>query len=249
MAASPSGKDKIVRWARIFVGAYDLSGDARTFSSCDSEFSEAETTGWSEGIHTFLTSGQRMAGVRGYQALLNDAAGRSYAALAQSTGTQNTFPVTLMFGGGNAPAVPDPAYLMDGVQLSDAVTFDGGVAVITTDMLPRSAGQVGNPMGIVLANQALTTTVSLGSHDNGAASSSGWLANIHVTVSSGGEWAFVLQHSTDDTSFSTLGTFTVDGSIVEAESLSGTGTVNRYVRLTATRTSGTCTIACAYSRN
>lgn len=245
MAATTSGKDKVLRWTRILFGPYDLSGDARTYGSADLTFSEAPNWGWSNAVMGVLAGSTRMVGIRDFQALFNDAAGRSFAAL----GAGELWPISMLFGGGGEPAIPDPAYLMDGVQIGNAVSFDNDIAVLTGSMLPASGGQSGNPLGVVLANQALTTTVSLASHDAEDNTASGWMANLHILVSSGGEWTFTIEHSSNDSTFATLGTFTLDASTIDAESISGTGLVNQYVRLKATRTSGTCTVAVTFSRN
>lgn len=246
MAATPSGKDKLLRHARVFVGGYDLSGDARTFGSLDNEYNEVEITGWSESVMNFLSEARVMAGVRQFQAITNDTTGRSYAVLK---GGNLAYPVSILFGGGGEPAVPDPAYLLASVQMSDTAGFDGGVGVISADFLPRAGESNGKPMGVTLANSALTASTNGASHDNEASSADGYHANIHITASSGGAWAFKIQHSTDDSAWSDLASFTVTGDTVEAEHISGTGTVNRYVRFVSTRTSGTVTAVCAFARN
>lgn len=94
--------------------------------------------------------------------------------------------------GGGEPAIPDPAYLMDAVQIGSAITFDSDIGVISGSLLPRSGGSSGNPLGVVLANQALTVTASLASHDNEGATTNGWMANLHVLVSSGGTGLSIL---------------------------------------------------------
>lgn len=246
MAATPSGKDKLMRHARIFVGGYDLSGDARTFSSLDNSYQEGDITGWSESVYNFLAAMPRMVGIRGFQAIANDTAGRSYAVL---NGAGGAHVVSVLFGGGGEPAVPDPAYLIPAVQMADSSTFDGGVGVIAGDFLPRSGDSAGNPNGVTLANSALTASTNGASHDNEASSANGYHANIHITASDGGTWAFKIQHSADDSAWADLASFTVAGDAVEAEHISGTGTVNQYVRFVSTRTSGTCTAVCAFARN
>ena len=245
MAATTSGKDKVLRWTRILFGPYDLSGDARTYGGADITFSEAPNWGWANSVMGVLAGSTRTVGIRDFQALFNDASGKSWETMVGGA----LWPVSMLFGGGGEPAIPDPAYLMDAVQIGSAITFDSDIGVISGSLLPRSGGSSGNPLGVVLANQALTVTASLSSHDNEDATTDGWMANLHVLVSSGGEWVFEIEHSSNDSTWTTLGTFTIDASTTDAESISGTGTVNQYVRLKATRTAGTCTVAVTFSRN
>lgn len=249
MAATPSGKDKTMRWMRVHVGGYDLSGDARTFSSLDSTFGEADTTGWNESVYNYLSDGRRQVGIAGLQVLMNDDTGRGYAVLKDG-GT--AYPISLFFGGGGEPAVPDPAYILPGLTLSGNAALDGAIFTINADAKFRATNYAAgsdNPHAVTLSYGAKTSTTTGTSHDNEAASTAGWSAILHVTASSGGTWEFKLQHSTDDSSFSDLATFSADGSAVTAEYASGSGTVNQYVRLVETRTSGTVTTSCAFARN
>jgi len=79
--------------------------------------------------------------------------------------------------------------------------------------------------------------------DNGAATTGGYIAFLHIPQTTGAiasnTWSFIVEHSSNDSSFSTLATFTADGSAITAERLEGSGTVNRYVRFKYTRTAGT----------
>lgn len=251
MAIVTSGKDKLMRHLRIFIGGYNLSGDARTFSSLDNKFEGVDVSGWSEFVRNFLVDGWRQVGVRGFQALLNDATGRAFAQLKDA---ENTSRLSLLFGGGGEPAVGDPAYLMSSIQLSDLAGWDGRAAAIgPMDFLPDAAqysNDIDNPFGVVLqAETSLSATTTNSSHDNAASSANGWHANIHVTATSSGNFAFVIEHSSNDSAWSTLGTFTTTGGSVGSEQLSGTGTVNRYTRVVSTRTAGTVTAVVTFARN
>jgi len=249
MAESPSGKDKRLKDARLYVGAYDLSGDSRNYGSLDNGFDQVEFTGWSENVMNFLEDGRRILGLRGYQAHLNDAAGRAFTILKDAP---NNVPLSFVMGGGGDPAIPDPAYLMYGVQISDVGGFDGGAGIITADFLPDAAqydAYMEGAMGVLLsAATSRSATYTGGSHDNEASSVNGWQANLHVLVSSGGTWAITIEHSTNDSDWATLTTFSADGSTVVAERKSGADTVNRYTRAVLTRTSGTLTAVITFGR-
>lgn len=242
MAVTKSGKDKVQRYFRLYVGGIDLSGDSRTFGSADNMFEFVDLTGWNQTVRNGLPDGVRQVGLRGYVAHFNDTATTgSYSVLASS---DNASRLSLLFGGGGAPAIGDPAYLLGSVQISDQGSIDSGAAIITADFLAdaRQYNAASNPAGVVLhPATSLSSTTSASSVDNGGATSNGARANLHVTVTSGGTWAFTVEHSTNDSAWATLMTFSADGSSVTSEQQSSTGTVNQYLRVVATRTSGTVT--------
>ena len=250
MAATTSGKDKILRYARIFVGGYNLSGDALTFGSLDNRYEGVDCTGWNETVRNFLSDDRLQVGVRGFQALMNDATGRAFTELKDAP---NTSQVSLLFGGGGEPAPGDPAYLLPSVQIMDTASMDGGKGVINADFLMDASQYTANfttPAAVVLADEtSISSTTSYTSADQAAQTTNGWTANLHVTATSSGNFALVIEDSADDSAWATLGTFTSTAGSVAGEFLSGTGTVDRYVRLTATRTAGTVTVIVTFARN
>jgi hypothetical protein len=109
------------------------------------------------------------------------------------------------------------------------------------------------PYGVVLqgavslsATQAASSAISA---DGVAASTAGWTAIIHILATSSGNFALKIRHSTDDSNWSDLGTFTTTGGAVGSELLTGSGSVNRYVAFDATRTAGTITAVVTFVRN
>ena len=72
--------------------------------------------------------------------------------------------------------------------------------------------------------------------DNTASTSSGVLANLHVTSNTrNGTATFKVQHSSDNSTYVDLVTFTaVSASATKGESITSTGTVNRYLRALTT---------------
>lgn len=249
MAVTTSGKDKILRWARLIYGGYDLSGDARTIGTMENQFEEADTTAWNESVRNYLSSGIVNVGITGFQAIMNDATNRSMDNLQSASDSSR---VSVMLGGGGEPTIGDPAYLLASIQMSSSVNFDNHVGMLQADFMSDSAqatANTSNPLGVVLSNQAFSSTTSLDSHNNGGSTTNGWHANLHVTATSSGDYAFVIEDSTNDSDWATLGTFTADGSAIASEHLSGSGTVNQYARLTATRTGGSCTAVVTFARN
>jgi len=249
-----AGKNKILRWARMYVGGYDLSGDARhALGSLDNSFEELEFTGWSESCRNYLSNGRRTVGIRGFQAALNDTAGRSIDVL---TATPAVVAVTLAIGDGAAPVVADLAYLMPPVQVQDAASFDAGVGIVTADF-PFDASQYDvdydEPWGKVLMPlTSITETTNGTAVDFAVAGATGAVATLHVTATASGDYAFIIQDSATGAfggEETTLMTFAANGSAVVSEMQTVTGEVLQYCRLQATRTAGTVSVFCAIAVN
>jgi hypothetical protein len=87
---------------------------------------------------------------------------------------------------------------------------------------------------------ALTATGNGSSVDNAAASSNGFVANLHVTDVSGTtpSMTMLVQHSTNNSTWTTLATFTA-ATAATSQIVTGTGTVNRYIRASYTITGTT----------
>lgn len=253
MAIVPSGKDKIIPLTRVYLGGYDLSGDAREISTIDATHNEADMTGFSNAIFNYIPE-RMITGVRGFKALMNDATSGAWAHLAAPGSTSRQLSICL--GGGGEPAAGDPAYHLPAVQVSNPTGVDGNAWVVTADFVPDARQMTSNlrtAWGYVLRGatsmSASVTASSSNSIDLGAAMTNGWTAVIHVLATSSGNFAFTVKHSTDDSSFATLGTFTTTGGSVGSEFLSGATTVNRYVAFNAVRTAGTVTAVVTFVPN
>ena len=253
MAVTPSGKDKILPLTRVYIGGYDLSGDAREISSIDATHAEADMTGFSNEIFNYQP-GRMTAGMRGFKALMNDDTAGAWTQLKTPGNTARQ--LSICFGGGGVPAAGDPAYHLPAVQMSNPVNLDGNAWVVGADFVPDAQQMTSNfrtPWGYVLRGavsmSATLTASSSNSIDLGAAMANGWTAIIHILASSSGNFALTIKHSTDDSSFATLGTFTTTGGAVGSELLSGATTVNRYVAFNAVRTAGTVTAVVTFVPN
>lgn len=245
-----SGKNKLVRYLRVYVDGYDLSGNARTFSSMDNSFGVADMTVWNNAVKKMLPDKQRRVGIRGFQTLLDDTTDAGSLPVLQASYT-NPLQVTFAFGGLAEPQNGDPAYFLNAVQMSDRVQPITAVHLINTNFLPDAVSYADqNPMGNVLQGAtSLTSTTQTASIDNGAGTTDGFHSNLHVLATAGGaSWTLEIEHSTDNAAWSQLALFAADGSTITSEYASGTGTVNRYVRFSATRTNGTITVVCVFSR-
>lgn len=105
------------------------------------------------------------------------------------------------------------------------------VADVVAFSMSLGAGQPAG-VGVSLCDlSAVTATGNGSSVDNSSSSSNGFVAHLHVTEVSGTtpSMTAIIQHSTNGSTWSTLGSFTAVTSST-SEIITGTGTVNRYVR-------------------
>lgn len=241
----PQGKT-VDRYARLLLNGHNISGDARSVSAGTTK-DLANVTGWSDDLHQFIGS-RGTVNFDNLTVLFNNAVAATGPAFQGSHTTLKTFGsyhVGLFLGIRAAPSIGVPAfssslgqgsYYVDGTD--SPVMANGsfyGDAVVDNDI---------HVWGQALAvGTELTATGALGSVDNGASTANGYIAYLFIpqtTAAIGSNnWSFVIQHSSNDSSWSTLATFTANGSSITAERLTATGTVNRYVRLLPTRTAGT----------
>lgn len=240
-------KDKLLRFLRVLVGGYDLSGDAREIGTIGGAPTQVPMTGWSNAVQNFL-AGRREYGVTGFQAFLNDTASSGAHSVLKAPASSNQ--VSFMLGSMAEPTVGDPAYVMPAMEFSAPTTFNEQAAVLTADFMPDASQTVPAEMwGIVLQNGLLSATTNGTSVNNGASSANGGHANLHVTATASGNFANKVQDSANDADWADLITFSADGSAVTSENGTVSGTVDQYTRFQATRTGGTETVACTFVRN
>lgn len=241
-----TGKDKLLRWARVFVDGYDLSGDVLVVGRLLNSFGEVPMGGLSNAVKYFLADQVRQVGIRGLQSFLNDATDGAFTVLKNGGGDL----ASVLFGGGAEPAIGDPAYLLGGVQLGEEANFDSGRAVFQADLLPDAEQDLGNPMGVVLhPKTSLSVTTNGASVDNGASSADGGVANLHIVATASGNFAYKLQDSANNSDWADLLSFTLDGGALGGERQDVAGSVDQYTRFVATRTAGSATPVCTFARN
>jgi|GEM_PF-574421 len=185
------------------------------------------------------------------------------------TATVGSFPVLKGKYTGSTPASASPAVValgVDGFAFGNRVAmgyFDesqfniksviDGLEMLT---FTGDADQDGVDYGVSL--HALTAETSFTfngtSHDNAAATTNGGVGAVHVTAIGGASPAlqFKVQHSTDNSSWADLITFTnitTANSVLRVEVAAGT-TVRRYTRIVAVEagTTTTCTFVACFAR-
>jgi hypothetical protein len=116
---------------------------------------------------------------------------------------------------------------------SRTITYEvtSSVADVVGFSMSLGAGQPAS-VGVSLCDLSAVTATGTGSSvDNSSSSSNGFIAHLHVTEVSGTtpSMTAIIQHSTNGSTWSTLGTFTAVTSST-SQIITGTGTVNRYLR-------------------
>lgn len=235
------------RFYRLILNGIDASGDARQVGEFGQMHDTSPVHGWNSGV-MYYTLGPATRVLSGFQSVLNK--GGTYDELSAFT----DYDCTLAIGVRAAPAVGDPAFLFVAKQANLVLTGQEGVT-LEANYVEDAAGYPGtnnfdNPWGTVhAAGNSISATTNFTSVDNGASSANGIAAILHVTASSGGTWAFKIQDSPDDAAWADVVTFSgVDGSATTSLMKTATGTIDRYTRLVATRTSGTVTVWASLAR-
>ena len=242
------GKNKTLNWLRVYADEFALSCDARQVGTFKNAWDSVDMTGWCNPIRN-STFGWHTIGVDGFTALMNDATTGAYTALVN----RGASIVSFLFGGGAEPEIGDPAYMLGGIQLGDLTGWDGQAAIVNATFEPSTSYVDAKPWGVILSDAtSRTATVSLSSVDNGAATTAGWSANLHIVASSGGTWALIIEQSATGAfagEETTLVTFAADGSAITSERQIGTASAAQHLRANLTRTSGTMTAIITFARN
>lgn len=224
----------------VYLGQYDLTGFCDT-ADISQAMEPAETTTFGSSAKTFI------AGLRDGTISLSGNADYASGAIddvlnAATDGSQKY--VTI---GTGTEAVGSRCKLATIRQTQYGQSIPVGDKVTWSADLQADGGIDGN--GVILhIKEAETGTENGASVDNGAASTNGYAALLHVFVDNITSVTVKVQHSTDNSSWADLCTFTAFSG-VGSEIKTGTGTVNRYVRYIISAFTGTSTtFAVAFAR-
>lgn len=203
---------------------------------------------------TFASGGYKEA-IAGVRATTVNAAGFHDA---DFTGIEDAFDAgsgLLTWSPGAGSAIGDRVYLASiiGTSLSRSAPA-GGVVAITWDTMADTVtglGQILHPKG------EDTNNTTGASKDDGAATTTGWQAHLHVFAVDGGSWVIKVQDSANNSAWADVTGFAfaaVTGAASERlVSAAATTELRRYVRYVATRTGGSAgdgiTFGLGYARN
>ena len=220
-----AGKD-----TKIVFGAYDLSTYFSSVSASRSvEMVDVTTFNPTSGFKTMIPALE--SGSVSLDGFFDSTANGVDEEIQGALGNTSVTPLTIAQAGltrGNRV-----------IQLSADVTdYEIGSEVAGAVSVSASAqgGFIGNGVSLKdLSNETSATDHT--SVDNSASTSNGATCFLHITAKSGTPGATILvEDSADNSSFSTLATFTLNGSAVGSEIKTVTGTVNRYLRVSSSYT-------------
>lgn len=227
--------------SRVLVNSSHLSGDVKSWNF-EHRRNYGEVTNILGGGEEWIPG--QLAGSVGIVGNFNSGAGNFSTVMDTAAASEAAFLATVAPAGlavgalafiadGNISARSVDAAVKEAVAVSITGTPNDGVdmGVWLEVMTPRTAD--GNGTGV----------------DNAASSANGGVASVHVTAFSGFSGVVLkVQHSTDNSAWSDLITFTTaTGTTWERKAV--TGTVNRYVRaLWDVTGSGSITLAMAFAR-
>jgi hypothetical protein len=239
----------------VFVNEYDLS---QYFNSVDTAktLDTAETTGFGSSAKSYIKgladgtislSGMWSADAGGSDVVLSSLIGAATTPLitvAKSYGTIGNR-CELAKAHSTNYATSNPV----GDVVSITVDFNASTDA-TTDLTYGIASGVMLTAGGSIAFGSLGNLTSV---DNAASSANGATAILHVTANSigGGDTTFKVQHSANNSTWADLFTFTnVGAGTLTSEQKAGSGTINRYVRATASTagSSGSITFHISFAR-
>lgn len=233
------------RHCRMLLDGHNVSGDARQIQNVGLSYPPQDNAGWDSDLDVFM-HGRPMLAFGPFQALFNQRNGATGPVNAGAFTVLKDIDVaiaSLFIGMSEAPTIGCPSFFADVKHFSSPVEVgDNAPLVIGGNFNGAVSGVAGWGQALAVGT-SISSTTNNGSLDNGASTSDGWRAALHIAQSVGSmgsnDWEAKLQHSSNDSDWSDLGSpFTLDGSAVAAEIISGSGTVNRYVRAVFTKTAG-----------
>ena len=231
-----AGKDN-----KVLFGAFDLSSYFNSASfSREQEVSETTTFGSDQA--TYIQSIETAtASLGGFWDGGSDAVDEELQAII---GSASATPLSIYQGGDTAG---NKVVLLN--SRIQNYTIDSSVA----DPVGISASFTGDNFGNGKSLYALTNTSATANTtavDFGASSSLGGQAFLHCTAHSSANISVKIQSSADNSSFADVSGFSFTAiSGTTSERIATTNTVNRYVRLAITVTSGSATFSVGYAHN
>lgn len=226
--ARSHGKD-----VRVYLDGRDISGHIAQI--------DTEVMAEAHDVTTFASSGwkESTSGLMGWSAKIEgfyDGASSGFAAQIEGIlGSNSSGRSVLSWYDGAADGVGDVGFLG-----SEAVVTQESTPIDVADLIKLTANFEGNgraaPGARLLHPLSSSTAASTGaSYDAGAETSNGGRGTFHV-MSVTGSWSANVAHSSDDTSFSNLISFS-NSSSTGAQTVEVSGAVKRYLRYSLTNSS------------
>lgn len=233
--------------AGVLFGAYDLSAFFNEASMSQS-VETAETTTFGSSAKSYI-SGLR-DGTFSLSGMFDGVAAGIDQVISASVGDGINVPVTIIPQQAATMVLGDVSFSGSTIETSYEVSSPVG-DVVSANMEGQITG--GMDRGVILAPKTVVSATALGtSVDDVAGTTNGAVGYVHVIANTrDGAITVKIQHSTDNSTFADLITFTsVSSTTIVSERIAVTGTVNRYVRasFTVAGSSGSANITVAFSR-
>lgn len=228
--------------ANLWIDQYNVSGDIGAIDSIGSSRAQLDYTSIEDLFMSRLPGlGDGSISFSGY---FNTSTPSLHNAIGSAFGTAVSI-VTASFG----TAIGAPAASLGAARASYTTTrsADGGLAV---QVSAESGIGYGTDWGVLLAGRASATGTASTTVDNGAATTNGAQAYLHITSVAAGTVTISVQDSSDNSSFSNVTglTFTASSTAVaEYKATAAGATIGRYLRYNCS--GGTATFALAVARN
>lgn len=175
--------------------------------------------------------------------LYDPASGAVDEALAAALGASAGKNVSLLPAG--AGTIGNRAFLL--LAHETDYTVSGAVAdLVTVSAEFQASGGIFGAVGLT-STTAITAAGNQTSVDNSASSANGWVANLHLVSFTGTNITAKIQHSSDNSTFADLTTFT-QLTAAGSEQKTATGTVNRYARVNIAGTFTSAVILITFAR-
>jgi hypothetical protein len=219
----------------FFVGSADLSGDVGAISSIASPRAIIDVSAINKSGYERLLG--RADGSMAFNAFYNPSAGQAHPVLSAVGTVAGTVSAVVSFFHG--AAVGEPAASINGKQTDYqvAVAQDMSIALTASTMsgasIPLEWGEM-----LTTGKQTFSSSGTATKLDNATSTSFGGAGYLHAFSIGSGTATVKIQHSSDDSTYADLITFTnVTAATSERVATAAiTTTVNRYVRVNATGT-------------
>jgi hypothetical protein len=220
-------------YAQILVGGYDLTGDSNRITVGDGRDMH-DVTAFGDQAHNFIL-GQLVSSVD-HAGYMNAAAARSHPVL-KAGNVQGV--VSVVLGQNATPVVGNPMYSLYSLQSKYDVLPEIAKYIPFMARFVNQGSQGG--WGIALTPPVSFTNTTTGSGvDNGAASSNGGAAFLHVLQAAASDtYTIIVEGATNagfTTGLTTLATFSLNASALGSERKAIAGSLPQYTRFKATRT-------------
>ena len=232
---------------RLYVGGYDLSGDANSLDGAGYTQNLLDTTGLN--VSALARTAGMVEGTISFNGFFNNATGRSHPVLSSNSGKLPTADQIVLIPLGSATADPFAGLVSKEGEYN--VSRSQGSA-ITLNASYVSEG-IGTEFGEMLtAHDDTHSSASSGVVvDSGASSANGGAGYCQIFSLASGSVTVKIQDATaSGGTYSDLISFTASGTgaVPMAERGTVTGTVNRYLKVTTTGTFSNAVIAVGLHR-